>query len=57
MKEKSKKVKMKRSAGDYMISVVTYIVYALFAVVCAYPFYYIFINTISANDQIGRAHV
>ena len=47
MKEKSKKVKMKRSAGDYMISVVTYIVYALFAVVCAYPFDYIFIPTSS----------
>lgn len=50
MKEKSRKVKMKRSVGDYAISVITYIVYALFALVCAYPFYYIFVNTISAND-------
>ncbi len=45
-----KKTKIKTSSGDKVISVLTYIIYALFAFVCAYPFYYIFINTISAND-------
>ncbi len=57
MKEKSKKVRMKRSAGDYAISVTTYVVFALFALVCAYPFYYIFINTISANDLSERGKI
>ena len=37
------------SFGDRMISVATYVLYALFALVCIYPFYYIFINTISSN--------
>ncbi len=57
MKEKSKKVRMKRSAGDYAISGITYVVFALFALVCAYPFYYIFINTISANDLSERGKI
>lgn len=45
-----KKTKIKTSFGDKVISVITYVIYAMFAFVCAYPFYYIFINTISAND-------
>ncbi len=60
MKEKnlaSKKVKYKVSIGDRMISVLTYIIYSIFAFVCAYPFYYIFINTISNNDLSQRGKV
>ncbi|MBR6029804.1 MAG: carbohydrate ABC transporter permease [Clostridia bacterium] len=48
---------MHRSIGDITISVVTYIVYAVFAFVCVYPFYYIFINSISANDLSERGKV
>ena len=43
--------------GDKVISVVTYIVYAFFAFVCAYPFYYIIINSISANNLSERGKV
>jgi len=43
--------------SDKMISVITYIVYSLFAFVCIYPFYYIFINTISANDLSERGKI
>ena len=60
MKEKNlanKKVKYKVSFGDRMISVLTYIIYSIFAFVCAYPFYYIFINTISNNDLSQRGKV
>ena len=46
-----------QSAGDRVISVVTYIVYAFFAFVCAYPFYYIIINSISANNLSERGKV
>ena len=48
---------IRRSFGDKMISVITYIVYALFAFVCVYPFYYIFINSISANNLSERGKV
>lgn len=54
---KSKKVKYKVSFGDRLISVLTYIIYSIFAFVCAYPFYYIFINTISANNLSERGKI
>ena len=59
MKQKKKKsgVKYKVSAGDRIIGVVTYVIYSIFAFVCAYPFYYIFINTISSNDLSQRGKV
>ena len=47
----------RQSAVDKVISVITYIVYAFFAFVCAYPFYYIIINSISANNLSERGKV
>lgn len=47
----------KKSAQDRIIDVITYVVYSLFAFVCVYPFYYIFINTISANDLSERGKI
>jgi len=47
----------RQSAGDKVISVITYIVYAFFAFVCAYPFYYIIINSISSNSLSERGKV
>ena len=43
-------VHYKQSFGDKVISAITYVVYAIFAFVCVYPFYYIFINSISDNQ-------
>ena len=43
--------------ADTLMSVITYIVYSFFAFVCVYPFYYIFINTISNNDLSGRGKI
>lgn len=54
---KYKKHKMKMSAGDRVISVLTYFIYSLFALVCVYPFYYIAINSISNNDLAQRGKV
>ena len=48
---------MKRSFSDKLISVIIYIVYAMFAFVCVYPFYYIFINSISANNLSDQGKV
>ncbi len=50
-------VQLDRSFGDRVISVITYVVYALFAFVCVYPFYYIFINSISANNLSERGKI
>lgn len=49
-----KKKKMHVSAGDRALSITCYIIFALCALVCVYPFYYMFINTISANDLSSR---
>lgn len=54
---KTKKVKYKVSIGDRIISILTYVIYSIFAFVCVYPFYYIFINTISANDLSERGKI
>jgi putative aldouronate transport system permease protein len=40
-----------------MISWLTYALFALFAFICVYPFYYIVINTISANDISARGDI
>lgn len=52
-----KKKKYKTSIPDKIISVLIYTVYALFALICIYPFYYIFINTISANDLSEKGKI
>ena len=47
----------KKTAEDYIISITTYIIYTFFAFVCVYPFYYILINSVSANDLSERGKV
>lgn len=49
MKSKKLIIKQNMSVGDCFISVITYVLFGLFAFICIYPFYYIFINTISSN--------
>lgn len=48
---------MQTSLEDKIISIVSYIVYSFFAFVCVYPFYYIFINSLSANNLSERGKV
>lgn len=54
---KSSGVHYKQSIGDRIISIITYVVYSIFAFVCVYPFYYIFINSISDNQMSERGKV
>lgn len=49
MEMSKRKIRQRQSLGDLLISVITYVVFAIFAFICIYPFYYIFINTISSN--------
>ena len=51
------KTKMHMSATDKVISVIIYVTYAMLAFVCVYPFYYIFINTLSNNEASARGKV
>lgn len=39
-----------RSSGDVLFAIINYTVFGLLVVICAYPFYYLIINSISAND-------
>ncbi|MFT4260194.1 carbohydrate ABC transporter permease [Microbacterium sp.] len=39
-----------RHGGDIIFAIVNYTVFALLVVLCAYPFYFLIINSISAND-------
>jgi len=48
------RIKKQQSFGDKIINIVTYLLYALFGFICIYPFYYIFINTISSNELSKR---
>lgn len=43
---KQKKV----SKGDRIFNVINYTLFGIFTLICIYPFYYMVINTISAND-------
>ena len=42
--------KKKLTAGDATFNVINYLVFGIFTLICIYPFYYMVINTISAND-------
>ena len=47
----------KKTLEEYIISISTYVIYTFFAFVCFYPFYYILINSVSANDLSERGKV
>ena len=52
-----RKKKMQVGTSDKLISVLTYALFGVFALICIYPFYYILINTLSANDLSARGDV
>jgi len=52
-----KKKKMKSDINDKLISVLNYIIFGVFTLICIYPFYYILINTISANDLSAHGDI
>ena len=50
--EKTHKNRYRTSVGDQIFNVINYVVYTLFTIICIFPFYYLFINTISDNDLV-----
>ncbi|MBQ3797681.1 MAG: carbohydrate ABC transporter permease [Butyrivibrio sp.] len=51
------KNKIKISAEDRAVEIICYIIFSIAAFLCLYPFYYILINTVSANDISARGDV
>lgn len=49
---KTHKRKYRLKAGDIIFSIINYTVFALFTLACIFPFYYLFINTISDNELV-----
>lgn len=41
---------IRKTKMDYLFYICNYFIFGLFTLICAYPFYYLIINSISAND-------
>ena len=50
---KSKKMK----PGEVLFQIIIYLLFGLFTLTCIYPFYYLFINTISSNDLSAAGYI
>jgi putative aldouronate transport system permease protein len=50
-------LKEKKSGADVVFDIVVYVFFGLFTLVCVFPFYYIFITTVSANDVVAQGRV
>ena len=51
---KTHKSTIKKTPGDIIFYILDYAFYALFTLSCLFPFYYLFINTISDNKLVGQ---
>ena len=54
---KTHKSAIRLKPSDYVFNVINYTVFALFTIICIFPFYYLFINTISDNSLVQRGLV
>ena len=52
-KKKHKKI-YKTKPGDIVFNILNYVFFILLTLTCIFPFYYLFINTISDNDLVKR---
>lgn len=50
-------VKRKRTPGELTFDIILYIAFGLFTIACIFPFYYIFINTISDNNLVATGRI
>lgn len=54
---KTHKRSYKLKPGDIVFSVLNYTFFLLFTLSCIFPFYYLFINTISSNDLVRKGQI
>ncbi|MBQ8569177.1 MAG: carbohydrate ABC transporter permease [Oscillospiraceae bacterium] len=52
-----KKNKIQLTTGDIIFNIINYAFFAIFTISCIFPFYYIFINTISATEYVNRGAI
>lgn len=55
--KKTHKQQYKLSPGDILFEVLNYLVFTLFTIACIFPFYYLFINTISNNEMVLKGQI
>lgn len=55
--KKTHKRKYAMSPGDILFEVLNYLVFTLFTIACIFPFYYLFINTISNNEMVLKGTI
>lgn len=55
--KKTHKKKYKDKPGDIIFNVINYLVFTVFTLACIFPFYYLFINTISDNDLVVKGAI
>lgn len=52
--EKKHKHMYKQKPGDIVFNILNYLFFTLFTLTCIFPFYYLFINTISSNELVRK---
>lgn len=52
-KKKHKKI-YRTTPGDVVFNILNYLFFTIFSISCIFPFYYLFINTISDNELVKR---
>lgn len=55
--ERTHKPKWQLTPGNIIFNILNYAFYAIFTLSCIFPFYYLFINTISDNDLVRKGQV
>jgi multiple sugar transport system permease protein/putative aldouronate transport system permease protein len=54
---KTHKRMYKLTPGDIVFNVLNYLFFTLFTLTCIFPFYYLFINTISDNEMVQKGQI
>ncbi|MDE5992100.1 MAG: carbohydrate ABC transporter permease, partial [Oscillospiraceae bacterium] len=48
---------MKLTPGDILFNIINYAFFIVFTLSCVFPFYYLFINTISDNELVTKGAI
>jgi ABC-type sugar transport system, permease component len=54
---KVRKIKKRKTKSEWLFDIAIYVFFFLFTIVCIFPFYYIFINTISDNNLVTTGKI
>jgi len=50
-------IKQRKTVGSVLFDTVNYTLFIAFTLLCVFPFYYIFINTISSNELASKGMI